>query len=131
VLGRRKFFHGRQIRGSECKDLTWFRPDGREMAEADWHNYEARALGVRMAGDALDEVDRRGHPVVDDIFLLLLNAHHEPLSFVLPNHGETPVWDLVLDTRESLPSSASRKFKGGGTYELEARSLALLRLRKN
>src|SRR5712692_5573502 len=39
VLRRRKFFHGRQIRGSAVKDLVWFRPEGEEMSDEDWNNW--------------------------------------------------------------------------------------------
>ncbi|HEV2704468.1 MAG TPA: glycogen debranching protein GlgX, partial [Pyrinomonadaceae bacterium] len=38
VLRRRKFFQGRKIRGSEAKDVSWFRPDGAEKRDADWFN---------------------------------------------------------------------------------------------
>ena len=44
VLRRRKFFQGRKIRGSEVKDLAWFRPDGKEMADEDWNNPDARSI---------------------------------------------------------------------------------------
>jgi len=90
VLRRRKFFRCRQLRGSEVKDLAWFRPDGQEMTDQDWNNGYARVLGVRLAGDAIAEVDEQGNAIVDDTLLLLLNAHHEPLSFTLPEAGNHP-----------------------------------------
>jgi len=90
VLRRRKFFRGRQLRGSEVKDLAWFRPDGQETTDQDWNNGYARVLGVRLAGDAIAEVDEQGNAIVDDTLLLLLNAHHEPLSFTLPEAGNHP-----------------------------------------
>ena len=58
-LRRRQFFLGREIRGSEVKDLAWFRPDGEEMTDEDW-NVFTRCLGLRLAGDAIDEVDADG-----------------------------------------------------------------------
>jgi pullulanase/glycogen debranching enzyme len=76
VLRRRQFFYGRPIQGSQVKDLAWFRPDGKEMTEEDWRDPQARCIGLRLAGDAIDEVDARGERIVDDTFLLLLNAHH-------------------------------------------------------
>jgi isoamylase len=130
VLRRRKFFQGRSIRGSEVKDLTWFRPDGKEMTDEDWGNPFARCLGLRLAGDAVDEVDERGNRIVDDTLLILLNAHHEPIPFVLPAHRARVRWELVLDTREPTGKRRQRPLRGGQTYELEARSLALLRLRQ-
>jgi isoamylase len=130
VLRRRKFFQGRKIRGAEIKDISWFRPDGKEMSEEDWRNPQARTLGVRLAGDAISEVDERGNRIVDDTLLLLLNAHHEPVSFLLPAHRRGVRFDLLLDTRE--PDGRPRRqttIKGGAAYELLPRSLALFCLR--
>ncbi len=69
VLRRRKFFQGRPVRGAEIKDISWFRPDGQEMTDNDWRNEQARSLAVRLAGDAIDEVDERGRRVTDDTLL--------------------------------------------------------------
>ncbi len=55
--------------------------------------------GVRLAGDAIAEVDEQGNAIVDNTLLLLLNAHHEPLSFILPEVGDHRQWILLLDTR--------------------------------
>src|SRR2546423_86664 len=129
VLRRRKFFQGRQIRGAEIKDISWFRPDGKEMTDADWHNEGARSLGVRLAGDAIDETDERGNRVTGDTLLILLSAHDEPLQFVMPAHRRGVQWELLLDTRE--PTGLRRKrttVRGGDTFDMEARSLALFRL---
>jgi glycogen operon protein len=129
VLRRRKFFHGRQIRGAEIKDISWFRPDGREMNEDDWRNEQARSLAVRLSGDAIDELDERGRRVTDDTLLLLLNAHHRAVSFVLPAHRQGVNWEQMLDTRESFGRRRTRRtVRGGAAYRVEARSLALFRL---
>ena len=92
VLRRRRFFQGRKIRGVDVKDLAWFDPDGNEMTDADWHAAHVRCLGVRLAGDAIDETDDRGHRIVDDTLLILLNAHHEAVSFTLPSPGRRRSW---------------------------------------
>jgi glycogen operon protein len=126
VLRRRKFFQGRPVRGSEVEDITWFRPEGDEMSEADWHDPRRRAIAVRLAGDAIDETDERGRRVTDDTLLLLLNAHHDPVTFVLPAHREGVRWQLVLDTRAPNGRRAnSPRVRGGGKYRLVARSVAL------
>jgi len=84
---------------------------------------------VRLAGDAIDEVDERGRRVTDDTLLILLNAHHRGVSFVLPAHRRGVSWEQLLDTRESFGRRRTRRsVKGGATYRLEARSLALFRL---
>jgi glycogen operon protein len=125
VLHRRKFFQGRRIRGSEVKDLVWFRPDGKEMTDEDWENGFARSLGLRLAGDAIEEVDDRGNPIVDDTLLIVLNAHYEPIPFVLPAHRRGVRWELVFDTRDAVNKGRVPLTRGGRTYELEARSLAV------
>ena len=128
VLRCRKFFQGRTIRGSEVKDLAWFRPDGKEMSDEDWNNPSVHCLGLRLAGDAIEDTDARGNRIVDDTLLILLNAHYEPLSFVLPAHRRKVRWEVVFDTRDQKPTRRRRLIRGGQPYELEARSLVLLRL---
>ena len=86
VFRRRRFFQGRRIRGAEVKDLSWLRPDGKEMTDEDWAKGYVRCLGVRLAGHAIEEKDSKGRPIMDDTFLILLNAHHEPRPFTLPAH---------------------------------------------
>jgi isoamylase len=131
VLRRRKFFQGRQIRGSEVKDLSWFRPDGEEMTEDDWHNRALNCLGIRFAGDAIDEVDERGRRIKGDTLLLLLNAHDKQVSFVLPAHRPEVRWELILDTREPTGGARNRRhIKGRQSYRLESRSLALFCLQR-
>ncbi|MBD0370077.1 MAG: glycogen debranching protein GlgX [Pyrinomonadaceae bacterium] len=132
VLRRRKFFQGRQIRGSEVKDLSWFRADGEEMRDEDWHNRSLRSLGIRFAGDAIDEVDERGRRITDDTLLLILNAHDKQVSFVLPAHRAEVRWELMLDTREPTGQPRNRRqVKGGQAYRLESRSLALFCLQRD
>jgi isoamylase len=129
VLHRRHFFQGRKILGSEVKDLTWFRPDGREMTEKDWKNPETRCIGLRLAGDAIEEVDARGNRTLGDTLLILLNAHYEPIQFVLPAHRPKMRWELLIDTREATGRRSQRPTGGGVPYNLEGRSLALFRLK--
>src|SRR5712692_5820654 len=129
VLRRRKFFHGRQIRGSAVKDLVWFRPEGEEMSDEDWNNWHARCLGLQLAGDAIEELDARGNRIVDQTLLILLNAHYEPIPFLLPAHRADVHWEVVVDTRETVGRRRQGLLRGGAAYELEARSLTLLRLR--
>ena len=130
VFHRRLFFQGRRIHGSAVKDLSWFRPDGKEMIDDEWDNGFTRCLGLRLAGDAIEETDEKGQPIVGDTFLLLLNAHHEAIPFVLPAHRARVRWELVLDTRDWEVGQRVPAFRAGESYPLEGRSLAVLRLRR-
>ncbi|HEX8750136.1 MAG TPA: glycogen debranching protein GlgX [Nitrospira sp.] len=130
VFRRRRFFQGRRIRGAEVKDLSWIRPDGKEMTDDDWVQGYVRCLGVRLAGHAIEEKDPKGRPLLDDTFLLLLNAHHEPRPFTLPAHKRGVLWQPVFDTAlYDTNGRAVTLLRGGEQYDLEGRSLALLRLR--
>ncbi|HYL79574.1 MAG TPA: glycogen debranching protein GlgX, partial [Candidatus Acidoferrum sp.] len=128
VLRRCQFFFGRRIRGSEVKDLSWFRPDGKEMTEENWQDPHTRCLGLRLAGDAIQETDARGDRILDDTFLILLNGHHDPQPFLLPAHRPGLKWEVVVDSRTPDGHLTHPSVRGGETYDLEARSLALLRL---
>jgi glycogen operon protein len=128
TLHRRHFFQGRAIRGSAVKDLTWFRPDGKEMSEEDWSNPDTRCFGLRLVGDAIEEVDERGHRILGDTLLILLNAYWESLAFILPAHRPRLRWQALLDTRDTVRRQQSHLVRGGRAYELAARSLVLFRL---
>jgi isoamylase len=126
VLRRRTFFQGRKIRGSQVKDVAWFEPSGQEMSDEAWDAGFVKCLGVRWAGDAIDEVDERGERIKGDTLLLLFNAHHEPIPFTLPAHRANQNWQRVLDTMD--PQAEPQTLQGGSPYELQAHSLAVLRI---
>jgi isoamylase len=99
------------------------------MTDEDWGNPSARCLGLRLAGDAIDEVDDRGQRISNDTLLILLNADHEPIPFSLPAHRARIRWELVFDSQEPTGRRRQRPLRGGEVYELKPRSLVLLRLR--
>ena len=129
VFRRRRFFQGRRIRGSAVKDLSWFQADGREMTDEEWNDGQSRLLGLQLAGDAIEEIDDEGHPVRDETFLILLNAHENAEPFLLPASVPRAEWEVVLDTRDWEVILPGRFFKGGEPYPLEGHTLALLRQR--
>jgi isoamylase len=126
VLRRKKFYQGRQIRGSDVRDLTWLRPDGEQMTDQEWSAGWNRALGVMLAGDALGEVDEAGNLVVDDTLLLLLNAHSEAIEFRLPAH-DGGRWEVLVDTYRSDGVETGDVHAPGDVVALPDRSLLLLR----
>jgi glycogen operon protein len=126
VLRRRKFFQGRRIRGADVLDIAWLDPSGREMTDETWSSPDVRCLGVRLNGDAIDEVDERGARIIGDTLLLLLNAADQPIAFTLPMTAPEERWETLIDTAD--PWAPSRRLRAGGRYELLARSMAVLKL---
>ena len=122
ALHRTKFFKGRKIRGTNIRDLIWFRPDGHEMDDEDWANPQTRGMGVFLSGKGMDDVDENGIPIHDDNLMLLLNASGQNVDFFMPNFGVD--WEIILDTNDPNNSSIA---KFGASTPLKARSLKLLR----
>jgi glycogen operon protein len=116
---RRRYFQGVPIRGT--LDLGWCKPDGQEMTDEDWNQGHAPTIGLFLNGDSITQRDPRGQRVVDDSFLLLFNAHHEPLEWTLPTQWGGP-WCVALDTTgthdESVPV--------GGTIHVPGRAVVVL-----
>ena len=128
VFRRPKFFQGRRIRGSEIKDVMWFNPGGNEMSDEEWSSPFVRCLGMLLSGETVDVLTFEGEPIRDDTFLLLINAHFEPLPFLLPGQ-ENLEWQMILDTREASGFlSESKKFASGEDVEIGDRATCLLRL---
>jgi glycogen operon protein len=121
VLRRRHFFRGTVVPGTDRKDVTWIRPDGKEMQDGDWHS-EAHVLGMLIDGAATDEVDERGHAVIGDSLLLLLNGGDQQVSFTLPILSKDNIWAILIDTaRDETPVVHSAK------VAVEGHALMLLR----
>jgi isoamylase len=129
VFRRSKFLRGQSIPGDgEVKDVMWFNPGGNEMTEEEWNSPFVRCLGMLLSGDAIDMLDPNGEPVRDDTFLLLINAHHEPIQFLLPGE-EHLEWELILDTtNEDAFLKQSKKYPSGEDVDLVGRAACLFRL---
>jgi glycogen operon protein len=126
VFQRRRFFKGRPIRG--VKDISWLDPSGDEMSDEAWSAGFVKCLGVRLAGDLIGDVDDHGEPIVGETLLILLNAHHEPIPFTLPEHQPERHWERLIDTADPEAQAAFHEGRQA-PYDLQGRSLAAFRLR--
>jgi isoamylase len=126
VLRRPRWFEGRSIRGSDLRDIGWFRPDGSDMTGDDWRAATARALGVFLNGDGIQSRDAQGYRLRGDSFYQLVNAHVEPVPFQLPPTLAAERWVRVFDTTQSafdpLPGPDM-----GREIAVAGRSMVLLR----
>jgi isoamylase len=128
VFRRPKYFKGKRIFDLDVKDIMWFNPSGAEMNDQDWKNGFAKCLGMLVSGLTSAVRDQKGEPVRDNTFLLLCNAHYEPLTFILPGREEIR-WEVVLDTKSERGFVKSQKIMpAGDEIELIDRSLCLLKL---
>jgi glycogen operon protein len=98
------------------------------MTDAEWEDASIQALGLRLAGDALNEKDEYGNVVTGDTLLIILNGDATELEFPLPRL--TPAaeqkWNIEIDTYQSdVP--VDRQLAGGATVWLAPLSLMVLR----
>lgn len=127
VFRRQKFFQGQSIRGSESSsDVCWIGIDGKQVTDEVWNAGFVKCIGLRLDGKLIGEVNDHGEPIEGDTVLLLLNAHHEEICFMLPTPVEEAFWEPLLDTAQ-FPGHLSET-KGGAQYRIFGRSIALLRL---
>ena len=126
VLRRRKFFQGRRIRGAEVQDVAWLDASGHEMTDDVWSSPDVRGMGVRLNGDAINETNERGEQVVGDTLVLLLNADRDAMTFILPSTRPEERWETLLDTAD--PWLPAKRLRAGDRYQLQGRSMAVLRL---
>jgi isoamylase len=121
---RRRFFEGRPLHGSDMHDLAWFGADGTELSDDVWDETHLRQVTMFINGDPV-EIGRRGELVTDDSFLLVVNAHHEPVPVTMPPKDWGSGWKVVLDTATGFLEEGT-ELKAGDTLEVTDRSLVLL-----
>ncbi|HEY6483299.1 MAG TPA: glycogen debranching protein GlgX [Steroidobacteraceae bacterium] len=127
VFSRRRFLQADAVNADGLKEIAWLTPEGSEMTETQWNQHFARCLGVYLAGAAIERRDKRGRAVTDNNFMLLFNAHHEVIPFVLPQFISDKAWWTVLDTSLEEHPFEQRRHEAGSHYPLQGRSLVLLR----
>jgi glycogen operon protein len=130
IFRRRRFFQGRAITGSDIHDIVWLRPDGAPMTDEDWHAGYARTLAIYLNGEGILDRDELGQRIVDDSFLLLINAHHQSVTFTLPDESYGRIWDVVVDTADPLLARARRRSRDAvpeGRLRVPGRAMLVLR----
>jgi isoamylase len=130
VFRRKRFFQGRPIHGSSIEDIAWLRSDGQHMSADDWDGSNPSTVMIFLNGKGIPDRDELGEHIVDDSFLLLINAHHQPVSFTLPDQSYGRTWDLAVDTADPLLAhSRRRRPTPGSRQRVPARSMQVLQCR--
>jgi isoamylase len=120
IFRRRRWFQGRPIRGTV--DIAWYKSDGGEMTDEDFHRSHLRSLGVFLNGDGIPGRDSRGQRVQDDSFMLLMNAGDSPVDWKLPPELGLD-WKVCIDTSQAI---ATGEPVTGASLEVSERSMVVL-----
>lgn len=127
VLKRRNFLQGRRIRGAGVKDIAWLSHTGNELTDQEWNSGCVSAIGVRLNGESIDEVDERGEHISGDTLLILFSNQPTSVECKMPRHLPSERWVPVLDTsRDDAPGDA---YSSDDSYPLDGRSVAVLILK--
>ncbi len=126
-FSRHSFHEEDPFASSESENVRWVRADGKPMAEHDWEDGGwMRTLGMLLFGDAPEIRDAEGRRVEDDDFLLLINAHHEPVRFRLPEDVKGFKWFVAFDTSRPELQSGKERLRAA-SIKLTQRSFIVLR----
>src|SRR4029079_11045748 len=108
---------------SGLPDAWWFRTDGRRMTQRDWTSPETKTLGVFLNGREIRERTAEGEQMFDDSFLLVFNAHFEPVVFTLPTRRFGSRWQVELATGDAPEGQLGAR----ALVAVQEHSLVLLR----
>jgi len=122
VFRRRRF-----LTGVEATELRWYTPAGTEMSPSDWADPGARSIAVYLDGADDPDLAADGTPLVDDDFLLLINAWWEPLDFRVPDTRPDQIWQPEIDSYEPSGNGTRTTLGAGGVTTVRPRSIVLLR----
>jgi glycogen operon protein len=95
------------------------------MDDEAWTNGLAKSLMVFLNGSAIPEPDPRGQQILDDSFLIMFNAHFEPLTFTVPDDEYGAAWVTVVDT--ARPEVDPTPLEPSWQRPVEAHSMVVLR----
>lgn len=126
VLHRRRFFTGREPGDPDDKipQVEWMDHTGSIMDMEDWSNTHAFSVMIYLNGSDIPEADWYGNQMVDNNFILLFNAHYEPIMFTLPDERYGKKWRLVVDTHN--PKGPELNYEAGFAITAQSRGFLLL-----
>lgn len=128
ILRRNRFLVGTYNEDIGVKDVTWLDPQANEMTTEQWEDSHGRCLGMLLDGRAQVSGIRR--PGADATLLLIVNAHHDVVNFVLPEVPEGEYWNCLVDTnRPDLRDRERLEF--GSDFMVTGRSLLLFELHRD
>jgi isoamylase len=125
ILRWPRFLHGNNSGADGIKDITWLSPAGVEMTQEQWHDRQARCLGLMLkqqAGVSAGAFD--GIAPACPLLLILINGGTETVGFVLFEVPGGTGWRRLIDTCEDgEPGGESETF--GTAWSLAARSVVV------
>jgi glycogen operon protein len=104
--------------GGAPAQMVLYRCDGKQMLEPDWEDPSAKTLAISLDGRQIEDAEGDTNR---ERFLVLLNAHYEPVTFTIPV-GRSP-WRVMLTSAEP---DETPSLQASGVIDVPERSFLLL-----
>ena len=127
LLRRGRFLVGMYDDELGAKDVTWLSPAGNEMTEDNWHDSNARCMGMLLDGRARPTGIRRSSG--DVTLLLVTNSHHDMVNFLMPEVAEGAGWITLVDTNRPEHRKVEHH-SFGSEFAVTSHSLLLFELQQ-
>ncbi len=118
LLRQKRFLHGARALRDGTRNVTWLRPDAKQMMKSDWTNGFARTIGLMLAESGAS------------LLLVLLNSHHDDIQFRLPAPQVVTGWRLIVDSARGVIEPDEPMHAPGARVALPARAIFLLEGRR-
>jgi isoamylase len=128
ILRRNRFLSAQENARMGLKEITWVNASGKEMTDDEWRDEAMHCFGMLLDGRAQTTgIRQRGQ---DATILIVLNAYHDVVNFVLPGEADETRWLLLADTNisGSQADAAKTSFAPRDNYGVTGRSLVIFSL---
>jgi glycogen operon protein len=92
-----------------------------------WQDPDARSVAFYLDGADAPDLAADGSLMVDDDFLVLVNASWEPLDFTVPHTRPGQTWHQEIDTFDPTVTASALAWTAAGRVSVGPRSLVVLR----
>lgn len=115
IFNRRNFFSGAVTDDKQgFKDLAWYTEKGVEFLQGDWFQANRRALSYAVTAH-------------EKLFMVIMNANANNVSWKLPHFKKSYKWNLLLDTSAKFEAE---KITGGAEIWVPAWSVLCFEIKK-
>jgi isoamylase len=122
VFRRRRF-----LSGADWEQLRWYTPAGTIVTGPEWADPNGRSVAIYLDGTDRPDHAVDGGMLIDDDFLVLVNAWWEPLEFVVPPTRLGQTWTAEIDSFVPVGTAERGKLGAGERVATGPRSIVVLR----
>ncbi len=121
VFNSMELFTGEKVKANGVKDITWLRPDAKEMEDQDWHTPYAKTLAYMLNGKS-----HQAGAGDDDFLVMMSGDDYYTVDYRLPNPPQGEKWKVIFDSSQRGFINDTKEFTVGESYALKPFSYVIL-----